>query len=604
MDLLSTYASLVNSRSKMTKRTQSLTKISSLGLGVIYYWHWGWASVPVEQAGRYKKSDLELASKGRAPAGFKTSGDVNEDSLYGRFMYLGLTVQNPTMVRMEAHLQDAVNSGGAGPNSKANALYQAITQSETSYGQEGIIQKPQEIPNVIHLVSWFDLDALESYYIVNKYQLTNSPAKTFSQQIQGGNFASGVGDQITRGVNTAGGGQGGTFKQTNDRGPAEWISAAYYFLQEQDADVLSARSAAGLSEIARKANQEPTLPEKILAVFKGFISKEVKSSSSSTGKSTLLAPQVIKMMSNYDLTTIKTYLDIVGFKDNQKFQKVKSDKYLSDEEIKKQLDEGGFSTYEFMNEYGKMLDVMVSYDVNNHTDKSILKFRSSASGKKVVVKGLKEVKTELRTAIINSLIKFDSMKQQFIANGETIRENLSISFEEGLNAADEVISLLRNRHEQLSKQNQQLSAGYVNTYNKLEAARKGLAEEIRKTIEEVRKESEALFKEAGASSYIESVVDFLLIAPKKVGMTPSAGGTLTGMSQEANRAAARKLKNKFKDPNKNNFNDKRAKKIVAALGKVYNKFSALQSLMGKIDSLGKEEIENILKKIKEPVDKP
>jgi hypothetical protein len=141
--VLATYASTVKDRSNFIRRTQSLTKISSVGLGVIYYWHWGWASMPEQKSYSSKQeSDLRKAAEGQGGDGFKVGGrgsNAKEQKLYGRFMYLGLTVQNPTMTRINAHLKDAYSSGGIGKNSKANALHQAIVPGASAFS-DGIIK--------------------------------------------------------------------------------------------------------------------------------------------------------------------------------------------------------------------------------------------------------------------------------------------------------------------------------------------------------------------------------------------------------------------------------------------------------------------------------
>jgi hypothetical protein len=597
--VLATYASTVKDRSGFIKRTQSLNKISSVGLGVIYYWHWGWASVPTKtwhnSSEEYRdklKKDLRVASEGGEASDFTTRGDPDKEKLYGRFMYLGLTVQNPTMTRINAHIGDAKTSGGTGPNSKANSLYQAITAGATELGSEGTIADPTKIPNVLHLVSWFDLDALEAYYIQKKFGLGNPAAQSFGQQVQKSSFAN-TNDGITRGVNTAGGGQGGTFKQDIDRGPAEWISAAYYFIKETDSDVLSARNFAGLSGIAEKADSLPTLGEKVKYVFDAFSKIKVESSQ---GPSNLVIPSIIKLFASYDLGTINTYLEIMGYKDKQTLGVRGKDKTLTEEQIQKQLNDGGFSTRNLMNEVGGMLDTMFSYDVDNKQKQSISMFTSKESpdNEKTFIK-FTLVKTELRKTMLDDFLGFSNEKKKFIANAESIKQKIAFSFENGLSKTDKILSQLKDRHNKLAKQNKELSSKYMKFYSRLKTERADILKLIETESANLQKLIKKHFMSVGGESIIEGVAEFMLLSKKK----KTAGAKPSSMAQIEiqNKQTAAQLKNKYKAPTATD--PKVLNELYKVLGKIYNKFSALQSLISRVIEGQEEEVIKFTKAIQE-----
>ena len=592
---LATYASTVKDRSNFIRRTQSLTKISSVGLGVIYYWHWGWASMPEQTSySATQKSDLKKAAEGQGGDEFKVGGrgsNAKEQKLYGRFMYLGLTVQNPTMTRINAHLKDAYSSGGGGKNSKANALYQAIVPGASAF-DDGIIKNPEAIPNVLHLASWFDLDNLEAYYIQTKFNLGNKPAKNFTDQIQNSSRAS-TKDGMTLGVNTAGGGQGGTFKQDKDRGIAEWVSAAYYFLKEQDAEILASRPNE-ISNIPQEAKTLGTLAEQVKYVFNSFSKIEVKGSK---GKSKLVIPSLIKLFASYSVNTIRTYLDAMGLKDNVNVPRG-AGKTLSEAQIVAELEEGGYSTQDMMDEAGRMFDTLFSFETNTKDGKGIRMFldKQNPDSKKELSKretfvSYYEVATELRKTAIDIFLGFDDSKKTFIKNAKAIKQKITLDFTKGLSKLDKILIEIKDMHTKIVIQNQQLSLKYAKNYKELNAASKNIRFDIAKAAKELTKELEKHFVEVGGDSLIETIPEFLLMS-QATGKSRVGAKPLRASEVEANnKAAVKNLKAKYSAPTEKD--PKVLEKIVTILGILYNKFSALQSLISQVIADQKAGIEEM-----------
>jgi hypothetical protein len=581
---IATYAALVNEKSSLVKRTQSLSKISEPGLGVIYYWLWGWSY------SQYKREDGEMskAALGNGGNGFekapkKLTFDENgsgNEGLYGRFMYLGLTVQNPTMTRINAHLSDAARSGGQGSNSKANALYQATEGSATIYGNSGTIQG-KDVPTVMHLVSWFDLDNLESYYI-KEYNLSNKSGKTFLEQIQESSKAKVPGsDQPTIGVNAAGGGQGGTFKQDKDRGIVEWVGAAYFFLKERDPDVIASRSA-DAQNIYKRAIKYKTLAEQIQYVFEGF---------SQAGNGKLVIPALMELFSTYSIDKIRYILNVLGYSASGE---LKPSKQMTEEEIKratnKDLSEG-FSTKNLMSKAGQMFVDMFSFEVEGtgglakeqfspfkkyFSDKQNLDLLDKDGNPKPINDRetfipFTKVKSELRASSMMDFLGFNNIKKVFTEDPEDIISKIT-QFT-GLDKISKLMNDIKVRHQQMVKQNQELSFKYYENYNKLSTINKELPSIIKETTSELVDFLEKHFEKYGGQAIIGTIPEFLLKQSKtsKVGIKPA----LAKVKKDSAKQVARKLSNKFKAPKIND--EKVLKQFFDAVRPLYNKFSMLQS---------------------------
>jgi hypothetical protein len=582
--VLATYASTVKDRSNFIRRTQSLTKISSVGLGVIYYWHWGWASMPTQKSySTNDEAELKEAAEGKGGPGFRVGGkssDASKDKLYGRFMYLGLTVQNPTMTRINAHLKDAYSSGGIGKNSKANALYQAIVPGASAFN-DGIIRNPEAIPNVLHLASWFDLDNLEAYYIQTKFKLGNPAAKTFGEQIQNSSVAN-TSDGMTLGVNTAGGGQGGTFKQDKDRGIAEWVSAAYYFLKEQDSEILASRPN-DVSNIPTEAKKFNTLAEQVKYVFDAFSKIEVNSS---VGKSKLVIPSLIKLFASYSVNTIRTYLDAMGLKDGVDMPRG-SGKTLSEAQIVAELEKGGYSTQDMMDKVGKMFDTLFSFETNTKDGKGIRMFldkqnpdTNKALDKRETFVSYYEVATELRKTAIDVFLGFDDSKKAFIKNAKSIKQKITMDFTKGLSKLDGILIEIKDMHTKITIQNQQLSLKYAKNYKELQLASKNIRFDIAKAAKELTVELEKHFVKVGGESIIETIPEFLILNQKMNKGRAGAKPLKVSEVDARNKMAVKSLQSKYSAPTEKD--PKVLKEIVTILGVLYNKFSALQSLISQV----------------------
>jgi hypothetical protein len=286
------------------------------------------------------------------------------------------------------------------------------------------------------------------------------------------------------------------------------------------------------------------------------------------------------MISGYNLQVIKTYLDIAGFKDNQKSDLLKgssSKEYLTDAQIEQQMKEG-FSVKEFMGKGGIALDTMVSYDTKGKKSTSIVSFIGS-----------KGVQTELRTAVINKLIQFNKDKQVFLGQGKDIAMNLEINLRDGFDKADELLSLLKAQHDRIAKQNREISSSYLKQYKLLTGFNgiKGLSELIKKEVVKLKKETEEIFLEAGVSSAMEGIVEFLMVNNKMAGAAPKTKDNITKLGN--------KLKNKFKASSKTkSIEEKLADKILERLRSVYARFQRLQELIGKVADLQVKEVKNNL----------
>jgi len=553
---LTTYASKINTRASFTKRTQSLTKINSLGFGVIYYWHWGWSFSPYEVYDEKEKKKLKQAASDNSIP-YNTNPDQQKS---GRFMYLGLAVQLPTMVRIKAHLDQAKQSNPN--NTKALALAQGIKQELTTSGPEGIISDPEAIPHIIHICSLFDLAPLESYY-VSTYKLEQSgKGRSFLDIIQNGTKASVPGGGNTLGVNTEAegsetAGQGSPIRQGDVRGTPEWIMAAYWFLSEQDATVLAARASNpyNFNVIQEKASLEKTLTKKILKVFKLF------------GQHAQVSSNVQNKFNSITEDQIAGVLAIMGVKESEKLDGLKSKDFITDE---KELAKN-FSIDKFFDRgVGLQLETLISFDIG--------------VGRKGLTKSQKflltkdKVATELRTVLVDFLLGLGradfgpKIADQVIAN-------LNINLANGIDKMQQDTLELINKAQQITKQSIQTKNKYDREFKKILRLNNGLEKVIADAMDELND----LMRNALSSVAYEAGVKGLDGALAQIPISNAKRKGITGL-------AISKAKNETKRKN-----DIVIKDSLDVFKKVYFAFQQLQSALNRVNEIQAEDIEKLLR---------
>lgn len=252
------YAELVNKRAVPTQRFQTLTKLNPLGLGVLYNWNWQWSySTNAYDTGLQRPSQ---ANYGKGENAGKIKGE--ETTRYsGQFLYIGLSIQLPTMARIRDGHVKSINKE---ENRKLyRALGTAVYNEFSGFGENRNISNVLDIPQIFHICSLFDLSALEAYMIdKNKSYNGNTNYNSFKELVEENAKTASNG---VVGVNSDPGGGGGPLFNSN-RPIQEWVMAAYYYFKENNTDIKAARTSTrdGIptSEITGK-----TLAEKIKSLF-------------------------------------------------------------------------------------------------------------------------------------------------------------------------------------------------------------------------------------------------------------------------------------------------------------------------------------------------
>lgn len=552
---LTTYASKINTRASFTKRTQSLTKINNLGFGVIYYWHWGWSFSPYKVYETSEKKKLkDAASDGSIP--YNKNPDQQKS---GRFMYLGLAVQLPTMVRIRAHLEQANQSNPN--NTKALALAQGIKQELTTAGPEGIIADPEGIPHIIHICSLFDLAPLESYY-VSTYKLEQEgKGRSFLDIIENGRTAN-VSGGNTLGVNTEAegtetAGQGSPIRQGDVRGTPEWIMAAYWFLAETDATVLAARASNPykFNAIEEKAKLEKTLTKKIFKVFQLF------------GQHPQVSSNVQNKFKSITEDQIGGILAIMGVREDAQLDGLKSEEFITKEdELNKNFSINKF----FEGGIGLELEALVSFDIG------VGRKGLTKSQKFILTK--EKVATELRTVLVDFLTGMGRADFGPKIASDVIA-SFGINFKSGIDKMQQQTLQLINKAQQITKQSIQTKNKYDRELRKIEKLNNGLAQVIQRAMDELndlmRGAVEAVAEEAGVKG-LDSVL-------AEIPVNKSQRKRLVGASAAKAKAAVKRK------------NDEVVKEGLVVLKKVYFAFQQLQSALNRVNEIQAEDIETLLR---------
>lgn len=529
-----------------------MTKINSLGFGVIYYWHWGWSYSPKFVAPRSKKENelKEAAKTGSIPY---SSSNIEKS---GRFMYIGLAIQLPTMVRMRGHVKDAQSDNPV--NTKAMALAQAITESLTTAGKDGIIENPYLIPKIIHVCSLFDLAPLESYYVDDVYDLTQEKNQTFLDLINGGKVSK-AGGGNTIGVNTKAGegesaGQGSPLKQGFTRGITEWILAANWFLIERDPMVLAARNISPykFGKIADAANNvKGPMSEKVFQVLQQFSVNDNVSS------------QLQEKLKSITLRQVEGIIKIFGVSEKAELKGKEKNKYITDPEelnknfsVDKLFDEGAL---------GIKFEEMFSFDIGSSR-------KNLSSQQKLLLKKT-DVATELRTALVEF---FTNITDADFGpeSAESITANLTSTFENGLQAFQVQLIEMENKAKQISAQNKQLQ-------NKLNKEAQDLTRQDKKLRDEID----------NAIDELNIIIRKAIIEIAQLSGIKSLRSVLEDIPVPKNLAAQITEKNiKLQKINSSKAIEKAVKEGATILGNVYYKFQQLQGRINKmIEALKKLE---------------
>jgi hypothetical protein len=284
------YAQIVNKRSVKEKRTQSLTKFNPLGMGVLYNWDWAWS---------YSEYSTDDELKKPNEANYGPKGKNGRYS--GQFVYIGLSVQLPTLERIRGGHLKSVNKEQ--DRKFYRALGTALYNEKT--GDNRIISNPLEIPKIFHICSLFDLGALEEHMIKTydtfKSRNTYNDFGSLVQDLGGGANGNVIG------VNTDKGGGGGPLYNTK-RTIQEWIMAGYYYVNETDPDVLASRSST-----SKGINIKPkgSLSQKIRELF-----IEADRIISSNVTSFLLRESGINVNDKNSLGAIPDFLKSLGLRDD------------------------------------------------------------------------------------------------------------------------------------------------------------------------------------------------------------------------------------------------------------------------------------------------
>jgi hypothetical protein len=179
-----------------------------------------------------------------------------------RFMYVGLSIQLPTLKRMQAHFEGKDDKGEPAKDVFHTVLREA-TRNEFDngfYSSRRTLSNLYRAPQIIDVASHFDLGRLEEWYINDGAKA--APLTTLQDNKENFPILMEKGSSMTpvAGLNTAGGGQGGPLKQPLmiQRGLSEWVMAAYFALYEGSKTVLDSRKdnfQSGIQKI--KSSKEP-----------------------------------------------------------------------------------------------------------------------------------------------------------------------------------------------------------------------------------------------------------------------------------------------------------------------------------------------------------
>jgi hypothetical protein len=344
-----TYAQAVDNSSKFIRRTQSLNKINNFGMGVIYYWHWAWSYSTIAKDPAIEKQDPDKFNYGIE--GEKVG--KNDARYSGRFSYLGLSIQLPTMRRIKEHIKSAYTN--------KSMEYLALGQALYADNEDGRINDGTKIPKIMHICSFFDLAALEIFYI-SKFGLqqgskSNKPTNFHEliSKLNSSNYSK-IGDGKTIGLNTEAGGQGGPLAGNTNRSPMEWILAAYYHLVETDSHIIDARKE--VSELPSlvpyaKAKAEAgnnTLDEKIYYIIEGALNKNLTRG---------ITTQTLKSITINDVSRITLAF---GLRDNITMKSRSAD---ATDFKTNGVEDGNFDTVDYLPDDSllKKLEIGLSFDV-------------------------------------------------------------------------------------------------------------------------------------------------------------------------------------------------------------------------------------------------
>jgi hypothetical protein len=275
---LNSFAELVNSRTEKVRRTQTLSKVNELGLGVIYNWEFEMTYsdniydtklLPPSEMSNRKESDIV---KGKETSRYKS-----------RFMYVGLSIQLPTLKRMQAHFEGKDDKGEPAKDVFHTVLREA-TRNEFDngfYSSRRTLSNLYRAPQIIDIASHFDLGQLEEWYINDG--ATAAPLTTLQNNKENFPILMEKGSSMTpvAGLNSAGGGQGGPLKQPLmiQRGLSEWVMAAYFALYEGSKTVLDSRKDNFQSGIQKIKSSKQPLYIKLKDVFDLSVKLKMPSSS-------------------------------------------------------------------------------------------------------------------------------------------------------------------------------------------------------------------------------------------------------------------------------------------------------------------------------------
>jgi len=206
------------------------------------------------------------------------------------FAYVGITGQVKPDDRFKQHYEgafqvyrDIKNKGENAETSLNKATY--VSLGSAFYVNEKMIQpllKP-DILKIMNVVSLFDLGSMEKY-LIKKNQLLNKEANkttTFSDFIAGKGYKKN--SQGVYGLNDAEGGEGAMEKQAEALDKIEWLFAAYYYIIEDNPEIIASREGQKLyddkdkfeDKISSVVNQYQNLPSDQKIKYKiPFISME------------------------------------------------------------------------------------------------------------------------------------------------------------------------------------------------------------------------------------------------------------------------------------------------------------------------------------------
>lgn len=275
---LNSFAELVNSRTEKVRRTQTLSKVNELGLGVIYNWEF-----QMSFSDNIYDTKLLPPSEMQSRKETDTVNGKDTNRYKARFMYVGLSIQLPTLKRMQAHFE-AKDENNKPLKDVFHTVLREATRNDFDngfYSSRRTLSNLYRAPQIIDIASHFDLGELEEWYI-NEGAVAK-PLTTLQDNKEDFPSLMKKGSEMTpvAGLNTAGGGQGGPLKQPimTQRGVSEWTMAAYFALYEGSKTVLDSRKEAFAMGIKQIKNTKQPLYFKLKDVFDLSIKLGMPSSS-------------------------------------------------------------------------------------------------------------------------------------------------------------------------------------------------------------------------------------------------------------------------------------------------------------------------------------